>query len=119
MNAYKTHVQREDESARMRRVQEYAHAEAEKHAQEYARRKMEDYTRRFDALMLLTLHTEFGFGKERLLRFYKAMDDEHKRLTSMLGAEDTADNVHYWTWEKRLKEYTGLDLDELYAQYES
>lgn len=115
MNSYKLHIEREDESARLRRVKEYAENEARK----YANRIITDYTRRFDALMLLTLHTEFGFGRERLERFYRAMDEEYKRLTSMLGAEDTADDVHYWAWERRLKECTGLDLDELFAKYEN
>ena len=33
-----------------------------------------------DALMLWTLHTEFGFGKDRLERFYRAFLTQNKEL---------------------------------------
>ena len=33
-----------------------------------------------DALMLWTLHTEFGFGKDRLERFYRAFLAQNKEL---------------------------------------
>ena len=40
----------------------------------------EKYSKDFDAMVLWALHTCFGFGKERLKKFWDCLIKEHKRL---------------------------------------
>ena len=64
-----------------------------------------------DALILWVLHTEFGFGKERLLRFWRANFTRHKELCDRYSLGD--DSVG-WICRKKLIELCGINVDELY-----
>ena len=64
-----------------------------------------------DALILWVLHQEFGFGKERLLRFWRANFTNHKELCDRYALGD--DSVG-WICRKILIEMCGVDVDELY-----
>jgi cupin superfamily acireductone dioxygenase involved in methionine salvage len=61
-----------------------------------------------DALILWTLHQEFGFGEKRLKQFYyifgKAIDELIKRYEF-----DDSDRI--WICTEKLKDY-GIDLEE-------
>lgn len=75
-------------------------------------RQLAEYTlkheKEFDAMVLWTLHEEFGFGPERLQRLYTAFGARIKELLKKyeLGELDKA-----WACTERLEEY-GIDLDE-------
>lgn len=59
-----------------------------------------------DAVILWTLHTEYGFGKTRLKRFYDAVIQNYNEMCSFYEMDDTYLAVH------NLREI-GIDLDEL------
>ncbi len=67
-------------------------------------------SKRIDATIMLILHSVFGFGKERLLRFHKAFFNEYDRLCDDYQ-DDGAEIAKI-----KLKEYTGIDIDELYEE---
>ena len=59
-----------------------------------------------DAVILWTLHSELGFGKERLERFYKAVIRNYKELCKYYEMDDT------YPAEYNLRKI-GVDLDRL------
>lgn len=61
-----------------------------------------------DAFMLYTLHTEFGFGRDRLRRFYDAVVPQFEEIFQWYEAEDTKDAGH--AARSRLK-HIGVDLE--------
>ena len=65
-------------------------------------------SKRIDATLMLMLHNVFGFGKVRLERFHKAFIEEYNRL-----CDDYQDDGAEIAFIK-LKEATGIDIDELY-----
>lgn len=77
------------------------------------RRQLTDYNNKnldnIDALVLWTLHTEYGFGKKRLLKFYNAFNDLFYDLSKYYEFED--DKIP-WLYTQKLKEY-GIDIKEL------
>lgn len=77
------------------------------------RRQLTNYNNKnldnIDALVLWTLHTEFGFGKKRLLRFYHKFNDLFDDLSKYYEFED--DKIP-WLYTQKLKEY-GIDIKEL------
>lgn len=68
----------------------------------------EKHMREIDALILWVLHTQFGFGKERLKRFYDGFSDSMHDLIDRYSM-DVSDNV--WLCTKQLKD-AGIDLEE-------
>lgn len=71
------------------------------------------YSMDFDAAVLWTLHTVFGFGEKRLKKFLDCFSQEHQRLREhyQLSPEDDG-----WLYLHMLKEHTGFDLEEWYKQ---
>ena len=77
------------------------------------RRQLDEYNQKnlneIDAVILWHLHEEFGFGKERLLRFYETFNTRMKEMSE-----------HYlmdmykmpWMYQRLLKEY-GIDIEKL------
>lgn len=61
-----------------------------------------------DAMVLYILHTQFGWGKKRLRRFYDCFADELKALTDRYLMDDT-DTV--WLCTRKLKD-AGIDISE-------
>ena len=60
------------------------------------------------ALILWCLHEEFGFGLERLKRFYDCFDRDIKALVDRYEL-DNSDDI--WLCTHKLKEY-GIDLEQ-------
>ena len=60
-----------------------------------------------EALILWTLHDQFGFGPTRLKRFYDRFNSSLKALVSRYELEDTDD---IWLCTHKLKEI-GVDLE--------
>lgn len=77
------------------------------------RRELDEYNRQnineIDAMILWHLHEEFGFGKKRLLRFYKTFSECIKELSERYLTEETR---MPWMYQYRLKNY-GIDIEEL------
>ena len=77
------------------------------------RRELDEYNRQnineIDAMILWHLHEDFGFGKKRLLRFYKTFSERIKELSEKYLAEETR---MPWMYQYRLKNY-GIDIEEL------
>ncbi len=61
-----------------------------------------------DAMILWRLHTMFGFGPDRLKKFYHAFGKDVKALIKRYELEDSDD---IWLCTHMLKEY-GIDLEE-------
>lgn len=61
------------------------------------------------SLILWQLHEEFGFGPERLKRYFLNFDRNTKAMVEHYELEDADDN-DIWLATRKLKEY-GVDLD--------
>jgi len=113
MNAYRRMLRREAEAAKEAAKEELRH-----NVHEEVKVQFKHATQLFDSLMLYTLYNDFGFDKDKLVEFYKAIDSEHGRMCDLLGKDDVEAQEHYATFKMYLKEYAGLDMDELYAEME-
>ena len=67
----------------------------------------EAYSLDVDAMVLWTLHTHLGFGKERLVRFYHEMVKEHIRMREYYEMDDT------YPERRKLQELCGVDVEAL------
>lgn len=65
------------------------------------------HAREIDAMILYVLHTKFGFGEERLKRFYDGFSDSMHDLMNRYG-DDTDDTI--WVCTEQLKDL-GIDLE--------
>lgn len=65
-----------------------------------------------DASTLWTLHSEFGFGKDRLKKFWDACFATHQKLKKQY---DVDGNEADWICTKLLKEI-GIDVEEWYKE---
>ncbi len=76
------------------------------------RKVVNDYntknSRELDAVFLWVLHQEFGFGKERLKKFYARLIPAMQKLADHYEMDDE-DQV--WLCTYKLKEY-GIDLEQ-------
>ena len=63
-----------------------------------------------DAMALYILHEEFGFGKERLKRFYNRFADGLRELGERYQMNEYDDRL--WLCQRKLKEI-GIDISEL------
>lgn len=74
----------------------------------------ERYERDYDTLILYVLHTEFGFGRERLFRFYREMATARRDLKSFYKSDSgTSDpTIDIFAMRKRLAE-SNLDPDKI------
>ena len=73
-----------------------------------AKKQAED----IDALILMTLHDIFGFGKTRLLRFAKGLAELQKYY------EDRYEDCDLFAMKMHLKDYVGIDVTELQKEVE-
>lgn len=87
----------------------------------------ERYERDYDTLILYVLHTEFGFGRGRLLRFFREMVVARKNLKAFYTADDANETnsdptIDIFAMRKRLTEQ-GLDpdilLNSIYSEIDS
>ncbi|MBO7462038.1 MAG: hypothetical protein J6T96_05535 [Bacteroidales bacterium] len=69
--------------------------------------RSKDWYNNIDALILFTLHDEFGFGKERLKRFLYAMVNNNEKLISHYQIKDSE-----FVCKTKLKEI-GIDVEKL------
>lgn len=69
-----------------------------------------------DANVLFTLYNDFGFGKERLLKFWRIVKSNHEDL--MERYEMSSNEDMGWLYMRLLKERTGIDIEELYKGVE-
>lgn len=68
------------------------------------------YTREVDASILYILHKEFGFGKERLKKFYRRWVDAHAELQEKYQFS-TPDEMEY-LYTKLLEWEMGIRLSD-------
>ena len=73
-----------------------------------AKKQAED----IDALILMTLHDIFGFGKTRLLRFAKGLAELQKYY------EDRYEDCDLFAMKMYLKDNIGIDVTELQKEVE-
>lgn len=66
------------------------------------------HEREIDSMILWVLHSQFGFGPERLKRFYNTFAASIEKL---LGQYEMDDSDQIWLCTHLLKEY-GVDLDK-------
>jgi hypothetical protein len=84
--------------------------EAEAEAERLVLEKWEEFSKKADVSILFALRETFGFGKERLERFYENWLKTHIQMISRYQTD--GDDSHYWVMEARLREI-GVDIDEL------
>lgn len=80
-------------------------------------RQMAEYDRKnaieIDAMILWQLHEQFGFGPERLRKFYDAFVPGIETVADNYVMQDTDDKI--WLFTHKLKEY-GVDLEQWYKE---
>lgn len=86
-----------------RAEQKAMNMEIQRQCAEYDRKHMDE----IDAMILWTLHKEFGFGEARLKRFHDAFIDRFKEMTERFEIDD--DEGLLWIYTKMLKE-EGIDI---------
>ena len=91
-------------------------AEADKEAKNLVLQEWDKFCKKADISILYTLHEDFGFGKERLERFYRGWIRRHSAMVDNYQCE--GDDSHYWVMEARLKAI-GVDVDALENEAES
>lgn len=121
VNAYKRHRKRQYQEE-LEAVCDAVKAEL----LEECRDKMDGYLQHMDCVILMVLHRDFGFGAERLKRFYRAISRVHDEYKFYVADSDKStlydaprdDNgnrvIRDDTW--KLKEdlrRIGVDYDEL------
>lgn len=67
--------------------------------------------RNVEAIILLQLHDELGFGKKRLQRFFDGTAPLIMQILDEYNWDKDEDAI--WLCEKRLKEETGIDVNEI------
>lgn len=65
-------------------------------------------TDEIDALVLWVLHTEFGWGKDRLKKFYEAFNPRLDELAARYEITDKGDEI--WLATYKLKDRLGIDI---------
>lgn len=91
-------------------IKEAMNAEAERMAKLAMEEMNRNNEEEFDALVLYTLHEEFGFGEKRLKRFYKNFSLRLHELGERYQMNEYEDKL--WLCRKKLKEL-GIDISEL------
>ena len=73
----------------------------------------EKYDIDYCSSMLWVLHTQFGFGKARLLRFWNSFNSLHKDLREHYQLGSDAEG---WICREKLKDI-GVDVEQLYKKF--
>lgn len=69
-----------------------------------------DNTDEIDAMILWVLHEEFGFGYDRLRRFYESFNPKLDALCKKYEMTDKGDEI--WLATYKLKDKLGIDIHE-------
>ena len=77
--------------------------------EEIAEKRLE-FLKAVDAMVLYSLHKNFGFGKKRLTDYFKVFINEYNRFVDNYSIEGN------WVAGYKLKEEVGLDIDELHKE---
>ena len=72
----------------------------------------EKFERDSIAVILWTLHEEFGFGEKRLKKFWKSLYFAHQQMREYYQMSPDDDG---WLCKRKLKE-NGIDIDEWYKE---
>lgn len=72
-------------------------------------------TDEIDAMILWNLHLIFGFGKERLMKFYNSFSKDLHAMCERYELTDEGDEL--WLCTHKLKEKFGIDIHELNDQF--
>ncbi len=89
--------------------------EAIAYAKKWLDSVMPKVARNVEAIILLQLHEQLGFGKKRLQRF---LDGTAPMITQMLEDYNwSSDEDAIWLCEHRLKKEVGIDLSEINSPF--
>lgn len=72
--------------------------------------KKYEFLKDMDAMMLLSIHRNCGFGKRKLIEIFKSFILDYEKFIDDYQVEGG------WMAAYRLKEETGLDIDELHKE---
>lgn len=92
-----------------KKVREAMEAEAERMAKEAVEEMNRQNEDELDAMVLYILHTEFGFGKKRLRRFYEQFSTGLRELGERYLMNNYEDRL--WLCQRKLKE-AGIDISK-------
>jgi hypothetical protein len=76
---------------------------------------MPKVTRNVEAIVLWQLHTQFGFGKKRLLKFLEETSPMIQGMLEYYDFDKDADAI--WTCEHKLKTELGIDLSQMESPF--
>lgn len=103
----------------MNALKKYKERQNQAKAREIVDENLDGFIEHMDLLILYVLHAEFGFGKERLTRFFCAISDYYRYFRDRFVKP--GDENRFWAKEKRLdtfalKQYLlecGFDYDAI------
>lgn len=72
--------------------------------------KRNEFLKDMDAMMLLSIHRKCGFGKRKLTEIFKSFILDYEKFIDDYQVEGA------WMAAYRLKEETGLDIEELHKE---
>ena len=72
--------------------------------------KRNEFLKDMDAMMLLSIHRNCGFGKRKLTEIFKSFILDYEKFIDDYQVEGA------WMAAYRLKEETGLDIEELHKE---
>ena len=75
------------------------------------------YEMELDSVVLYVLHTEFGFGKQRLEKFYDMLFEKREAMKAEFGETDDA-TIGEYAMRWVLKEQ-GIDVEEMFSRHKS
>lgn len=81
--------------------------EIQKRIAEYDRNNVDE----IDAMVLWNLHLIFGFGEERLMKFYNSFSKDLHAMCERYELTDEGDEL--WVCMHKLKEKFGIDVHQL------
>lgn len=79
--------------------------------------QLRQYEMELDSTVLFVLHTEFGFGKGRLERFYDMLFEKREAMKAEFGETDDA-TIGEYAMRYILKEQ-GIDVEEMFSRHKS
>jgi predicted subunit of tRNA(5-methylaminomethyl-2-thiouridylate) methyltransferase len=87
------------------------------HAREQCIEQLRQYEMELDSVTLYVLHTEFGFGKQRLERFYHKMFELREAMQAEFGETDDS-TIGEFAMRHLLKN-EGIDVEEMFSRHKS
>lgn len=80
--------------------------------------ELEKYDLNLDTLMVYTLHNEFGFGEQRINKFFETMGKLRKELKAHYSADGDERDDSFYTAMREQLERDGISMNKIERKIE-